>query len=338
MNLKLVAWAVLQLVSTLVKKIMSIILKGIKRFRHPTYTASQWQSLNPFLQKGEVGFVLDSNDKASSFKVGPGYWNDLEFLGEGFYPYTDLVTNPIGDLQAGSSQEGRSLSDIIKDMISPYAASAVSGLQNNAQGSYQTTAVIEVGNQVSGTINITFVISNQGNLFSGDNLNIEAGGIFSNEGWSQYSGVPVALPLVTPLSPAFNQTFSINVKVKHEQGESAVVTTSISFRPRLIWGNSSKTSLTAIEFASIGNYNQVISNSYKRDYAFSGTQYHYLGIPEMLNITNPIFTDVTDPNQPAGIGIEDLGLLSVNNGVGTYNYRIYRSTFNLLNPVTIRVQ
>ena len=317
---------------------MSNVLKGIKRFQHPTYTESQWQTLNPYLLKGEAGFVIDAQSKTISFKAGPGYWNDLDFIGEGFYPFTDLVTNPIGDLTVGSSQEGRSLSAIIKDMISPYAPAAVSGLQNNADGGYKVTAVIEVGNSVSGTVTLSFVVTNQENLYSGgDNLNIAAGGIFNEEGWSVYSTGSVPLTLISPLAPGYNQTFNINVKVKHEQGESSVVTTAISFRPRIIWGNSPLPSLTGVEFAAIGNYNQVISNSYQRDYAFSGVNYHYIGIPVMLNPTGLVFTDVTDPNQPAGIGIEDLGVLNVPNGVGTYDYRIYRTTFDLLSSVIIRI-
>lgn len=314
------------------------LLPGIKKFKHPTYTAAEWANLNPYLERGIVGFETDVNNKTIAMKVGPGYWNDLEYLGEGFYPYSDLVTNEIGDVLLGTNQYGRNLSAIINEMISPFAPSAVSGAQNDAQGSFKAAATVEVGNSVSGVVNIVFSVSNQENLYSGgDNLNIFAGGLFSEEGWQVFSSGEMALTLINPLAPAYNQSFNIAIKVKHEEGESAVANTLINFMPRIIWGNSPETSLSGVEFASISFYNQVLSNSYKSDYPFSGTNYHYIGIPDMLDPLNVVFTDVTNPDAPAGISMEDLGLLNVPNGVGTYDYRIYRTTFDLLNPVIIRI-
>ena len=43
-------------------------------------TAARWTELNPILQAGEPGFVIDEN----RFKIGDGViaWNDLPYIGE----------------------------------------------------------------------------------------------------------------------------------------------------------------------------------------------------------------------------------------------------------------
>lgn len=43
-------------------------------------TAARWAELNPILQAGEPGFVIDEN----KFKIGDGlcHWDDLPYIGE----------------------------------------------------------------------------------------------------------------------------------------------------------------------------------------------------------------------------------------------------------------
>ena len=313
------------------------IIPPIKRFQHPSYTETEWQTLDPYLKKGEIGFVINDLQVIQYFKTGPGYWNALDPCNMSLYPYDDLVTNEIGDIKIDTSQKNRTVVNMLKDMISPFAAPAITGLQNNASGGYAINGVIEIGNTLSGSVTIIFTVTNQDNLAAGDNLYIEAGGIFNEEGWMAFSGGQEILTLINPLLPGSSIIYTIRVKVKHDQGESNYVNTTIAFKPNIIWGNSTEETLTGNEFANIGNKHNIITTDYTRDYPFSSINYHYLGIPVMLNPANVVFTDVTNPDMPAGIDVTDLGVVSVNNGVGTYNYRLYRSTYLLINPITLRV-
>jgi flagellar biosynthesis protein FliQ len=313
------------------------IIPSIKRFQKPTYTADDWTALNPLLLKGEKGYECDVDGNVVAEKIGPGRWNDLPYYSYGKYPYSDLVTNPIGDISLGSNQFGRYIVDMIKNMICPYQVPAISGLQVNDGPAYGATRTREIGNALSGSITIKFVLSNPGNLVTGNNLYIYANGIFNEEGWQVYNNSTITLTLVNTLNPAIIMNYRIDVKVAHKQGESNVASATLSFVPKIIYGNSTLATLTALQFAAIGNKHTVITSNYKRDYSFTGINYHYVGIPDMLGLSNPVYTDITDVNRPAGISIEDLGLLSVNNGVGTYNYRILRSTYKLLNSVKLRI-
>jgi len=81
----------------------------------------------------------------------------------------------------------------------------------------------------------------------------------------------------------------------------------------------------------------LVADSYKRDYSFAGNGYPWLAIPAMYGITSPVFTDVTNPNAPMNYSMEDMGSLVINNGVTSYTYQLYRSTYSLINPTTLRV-
>lgn len=50
-----------------------------RRLRHPTFEASVWADKNPLLQRGEIGYEVDTH----KVKVGDGvtYWNDLPYSG-----------------------------------------------------------------------------------------------------------------------------------------------------------------------------------------------------------------------------------------------------------------
>ena len=314
------------------------VVPALKRYQHPAYTESDWQTLNPFLKRGELGIAVSEQLIPLYFKVGPGNWNSLESAIMSRYPYSEKVTNKIGDITIGESQENRLIADIIKDMISPFQVSSVTSLQNNADGGYSASATIEIGNTLSGSITITFTVTNQDNLASGDNLYIFAGGIFNEEGWLEFSGGQEILTLISPLAPSIPSIYTISIKVKDTQGESALAYTTIQFKPNIIWGNSTQEDLTGNEFANIGSKHNIITTDYTRDYAFTSANYCYLGIPVMLSPANVVFTDVTNPNLPAGIDMIDLGVVSVNNGVGTYNYRLYRTNYLLLNPIILRVE
>jgi hypothetical protein len=309
----------------------------IRYFQAPSFTQTQWTTRNPYLRKGETGYVLsEDTGLIIGMKVGPGLWNSLELLGSDLYPYTDEVTNPIGD--ASGTLANTSLASILKKMLSPYQAPVLSGLTNNAGagGGYASSVVREIGQALTGPVNLTFLLSQSTNLLGASPINVTAGSTFSNEGNFAFT-LPISLILASPLNPVTTRTVTISVKATHLNGVSNTVTTAIHFYPKTMSVVSSLSDLTGSQFMAAANRATRVSNSYRADYTFAGNGYSWLAIASMLNPTNLVFTDVTNPNLPANYSMESKGVISINNGVTTYSYNLYRSTYSLLNPTILRV-
>lgn len=309
----------------------------IRYFQAPSFTEAQWSVRNPYLRKGEAGYILDEiTGEVTGMKVGPGLWNDLEKIGTDVYPYADMVTNPIGD--ATGVLQDQTLSAIIKKMLSPYQAPTITLLTNNASsgGGFSAAVVREIGQSLAGPVQITFNLSNQANLSGATPINVTAGGTFSNEGDVAFV-LPISLLLPVALNPGVTTTVTIAVKATHQQGQTSAVNTTIAFYPKIMWGSSVLSSVDAVQFMAISNKGTIVSNAHKRDYSFPGNGYSWLAIPSMLSATGLVFTDVTNPNLPANYSMESKGTISINNGVATYNYDLYRSTYNLISSTVLRV-
>jgi hypothetical protein len=315
-------------------------LRLIKYFRGPTFTASEWTVANPVLAKGEIGYELNGS-LVTAAKVGNGVlaWNDLSYLGEDIYNYVEEVTNPIGDAQG--SLQGLTVAEILNKMLSPYEIPTFQNIRNNARGGsdYQNIALMEVGQVISGPVSIIYNLLNAQNLSGSTPINVTAAGVFANEGNFANSG-NISLTLASPLNPSTPLTITITMKNTHLQGMTGGVdaTTQIKYRARAMWVSSALTDiLSGATFMSQANQQYSITDDYKQDYSFYGNGYSWIAIPSMLNPTNVIFTDVTNPNAPADYAMEAKGTLSINNGVATYNYVLYRSTYFLINPTKLRI-
>ncbi len=291
---------------------------------HAIYTESEWTSENPILLAGEIGFV-EENGVCIKYKVGPGRWNDLSYQ-EDVYSHNDAVTNPIGD--ASSNLENMKIGDILKLMLSPYKAPVISNFKNDASGTSELESIIELGNSISGSVDLSFDITYEANLSGATPLNVTAGSTFSNEG--DFANGQISLSLASALQPTTLTNIEIKIKSTHTNGETLPVSTFIRFQPKIIWGVSSKTSLTASEIANISSKKTKISSSYKHEYLFEQSGYLYLAIPSTLDPNDLSFADVTDKQIPLPIDMEDLGVVtSVNNGVGTYNYQVFRTKYSM---------
>lgn len=300
---------------------------------HPTYTDAEWTAENPLLVAGEIGFEINGSGVVIGWKVGPGRWNDLSYFGDALYTETE-TSNPIGDAQGDLS--GRTTAEILALMLNPYVVPVISSLQNNAGGSFGNDRILEIGESVSGTVSVTFSVSDSGNLEGSNPINVDAGDIFSNEG--DFPNGQIDLTLVAALNPSETTTYQIMLKATHTNGETGVVSTFIRFYPKIISGVSNNANITASEMANIAAKQTFITNNFNRDYSFSQAGYLYIAIPAMLNPSGLLFTDISNPNSPFPMDMTDLGQLTVNNGVGQYAYQIFRSTFLLtVNSTVIRV-
>lgn len=309
--------------------------KVIRYFQGPTYTAGDWTARNPYLKIGEIGYLLESGIVTRA-KVGPGYWNDLTYLADDIYPYSDAITNVIGDVN--SPVNGQKLAAIIKKMISPYVQPAISNLTNNLGGLSLNIVTREIGESFNTSFQLNFVLANGSNLSGATPVNVDGAGIFTS------GAFPLALPIsMSILSPPFAPTLvteiNIGVTLTHLLGTTPAQITKIRVYPKVMWVSSILSSMPlGSDFMAAAGKQMTVTNSYKRDYGFAGGGYSWLAIPSMLGPASLVFTDVTNPDLPLGYSMESKGTLSINNGVGTYNYEMYRSTFNLIQPSTLRVK
>ena len=276
--------------------------------------------------------IRDPNSlKVINFKLGDGIskFSELEFQSVSKYPYADPVTNPIGDLELYSNQSDRLVIDIIKDMISPFQASSVSNVRTNAEGTPKTTAQLEVGQAISSEISVTYDVDHQVNLVSIP-TEIDSFGFFNES--NPYPLGSVAITPLVPLAPTQPQIYTIRVRVNHTEGASSWVSAYMRFDMRFIWGTSTLSNLTtsqhAIDLIASGG-GQAVLPDWRHTYETSTGGYSYVLIPSILlnAIPAPIWTEVSDPNAPASIEMVNMGTLSVNNGIATYNYEKYRSPF-----------
>lgn len=297
--------------------------KVIQYLGHPAFTATEWSVRNPILQNGETGYEL-IDDVIRRSKVGPGRWNDLPYLNDTYWDDATVPTNPIGD--ATGNLQGLELIDIIKKALYPYGIPVISSATNNASGGFVATSVIEIGHALTSTIQVKYVISNPGNLSLTNPIVVSSAGLFSNDGGFANIGT-LNMNLAATINPSSPTIYPISIKPVHLNGNGAIKQTFISYVPRIMWGVSPLATLNATQFNNIGQKLTALTSSFQRDYDFTSAGYAWLGIPSMLSPGTLIFTDVTDPNAPAGFSMENIGTLTVNNGVGTYNYQMYRSTY-----------
>lgn len=314
----------------------------IKYLRHPAFTLSELSLKNPLLFKGEIVVALDDNTLGVSlFKIGDGInsWNDLPAQAETDYPYTDPVTNPLGDLVLGSDISGTPINDVLRDIISPYTSSIISNVLNDAEGSSKNIAQMEIGQSITGPVTFLFSVSNQDNLVGATPMEVDSDGDFIDN--NPHAVGSIILNPSVPINPASNPlVVTVSIKAIHQQGESEAIT-QIKFDPRIIHGASALSDLTSktdID-AILPSGGSVISSDLERDYEISTIGYGYVLIPSMLDQNGIVWTDVTNPDAPSTLGMVNLGEVSYNNGVGTYNYTKYRTPFSqTISQTTLRAR
>ena len=301
---------------------------------NPAFTESQWASENPSLKKGQIGFVLNESGLVINHKVGPGFWNDLDYLSSGLYPYDETISSPIGDVPSNPYE--LTIPEIIRKMINPYIAPVLSNALNNAGGSYVNEKIFEIGQSISGTINVQYTIDDATKLTGATPINVTAGSIFSNEG--NFANGTIGLTLASAYSPSLPVTVTISIKATHTNGQTNTISTTIKFYPRVIWGVSQNPTITATDLLNGSGLQQrqyVVTNNYKREYTFPASGYLFLAIPGMLAPSNMSFADKTNIQLTLPIEMTDMGVINnVNNGVGVYNYQLFRSKFKLTSNST----
>ena len=310
----------------------------IKDIENPTLPLAEMDALDPILKKGQIVFVLEPDYSVRRFKTGNGInaWSELEFMGIDEYPYTDLVTNPIGDLKVGDSLFERSTVDILRDALSPYKVPAITLLKNNAKGTFQSTTQFEVGQSFSSAVSLTFSVDDANNLIDGDSIEVLAPEfVVSNP----YPNQTINITPVSALTPSTPITYTIQVRGIHDQGNTPYSSTTIKFDGKIIWGASALSDLTsnAQALALIGQGGgSIVSSDPKRTYNINSVGYGFVLIPGFVTTAGLVWTEVSDPNAPASLTMVNMGTISLNNGIGTYNYTKFRTPFNNTSAIKLK--
>jgi hypothetical protein len=126
-----------------------------RRLRHPTFPAAEWADKNPLLQRGEIGYEVDTHH----VKVGDGitYWNDLPYI-------FDDAGQPLStaDYQMGNAQGGwTTMSQAQQDALNSGATTA--------KINQIATNTTNIGNHIADTNNPHSVTKAQVGLGNVDN-------------------------------------------------------------------------------------------------------------------------------------------------------------------------
>jgi len=309
----------------------------IKYIKHPAFSATELSTLNPSLGKGEIAVELDDIDLSPiGFKIGDGQtlYNSLPYL-DTIYKYVDLVTVDIGDWKIDDSLYKKPLAEIIKGIVSPYQATQISNVRNNAGGSYANTNQLLVGQSISSPITIAYDIDFEENVSGSNPVEVDTGGYFVEA--ANYPLGTISLVPVSTISPTTPLTIEIKVRVNHQNGYTES-STFITFVPRIKWGASSLADLSSdADINNLTNGGFLDADDYEQDYDITTSGYLYVLIPNMLIGAQDqlYFGDAVNPVVLEHIDMENLGSITHNNGIGSYTLTKYRSTFNINDPRTI---
>lgn len=306
------------------------MIKTIKKYRAPVFAKSDLESKNPTLLHGFVVFEHDDGDVnkvARRFKCGPGKWNDLPYQGESehLFSLNQAISNPIGD--ATGNLFGKTPEELLLLMLNPDKVPVITNLRNDAAGAFTNTAILEIGASKSGIVNFQMNISDQQYLQGATPINITAGGLFSNEGNKGVGNI--ALTLASTLNPGTPQSYEIKVKATHKNGTTPDYFTYIKYAPRAIWGTSGNADIDASGVNSLSGKKTRLITDVAGQYDFNSVGYHYLCLPDMMDKANIFFVDVSVPEAPVEHDFFLLKTIQVNNGIGVYNYAIFRTTYYL---------
>ncbi len=309
-----------------------------KRIQTPTFLHSELVELNPLLRDGETVYIKeDENGRLVRKKVGPGFYNDIDFFEDDYFGEDLEVTNVLGDLP--NNIKGLTVKETLTKIVAPYKDPVVTLAQNNAlNGIFENEKVIEVGQSIAGPVLVNYQISNSKNLAEEDPIVVFANGKFSNEGTFPVTG-QVSLSLGSPFIPTGLESLGITVSSINSDGETIPgATTTIKSVARIISGFSTNPNLDANQFLSISGRTDTVTDNPEGDFPFIGIGYRFIAVPVMLIDTDGlVFTDVTYPGRTSPIEMLPGSVLTINNGVGTYDYQVYRSKYLLLGSSSIRV-
>jgi len=312
-------------------------VKVVKYFKGPAFTAEVWSINNPILLSGEIGYLLQGGVTIAA-KVGPGRWNELGFIGEDIYNYSQEVTNPIGD--ATGNIQGTKVVDILNKMLTPYEVPDMENMRLvvNSGITPANTVEMEIGQSVT-SLSIIYNMLNSQNLSGATPINITPSSGFSivNAENTGSIFVPIISP---PFQPSLNTTVTFIAKMTHQRGQTNGIgdSATLVFNPRIMWMSTSLINISdGNTFMAQSGIQFIRSSNFKRDYNFPSTQFAWIAIPAMLSPSNLSFAEISNLAAPSNFSFIQQQTISIYNGVGTYNYVLYRSTYRLQRPTKLKI-
>lgn len=272
------------------------------------------------------------NPVALNFNQLPG--NTAEDDDEDVFTQATPINNPIGN--ASGILQGKTAIEILELVLNKYLAPAVTSLVNNANGNFANSHVIEIGNSIAGPIKVKATISNKDNVDTEPALEI-SGNQVSNTGKKDSTLVEHSLTLINPLAPTILTEYSIRARIYHKEGISSWISTLIKFQPKIIWGVSSKAILTQADVDSLTDRRTKITDNPRGAYAYMFAGFPWMLIPSMIYSNDLVFLDDSTPGLTAPYGLSVKQELTINNGVGSYAYKLLRTDNALQQPSKLKI-
>lgn len=231
----------------------------------------------------------------------------------------------VGGIPAGTVLTNRTLEDILQQLLIVYLSPSITALTSGLFTTY------EVGQPLpTGTTSISYTVSNSVNIKT-QPPNV---GIISTD-------IPTATFPVNPILLVSSSSFSISIPSGITSNVPASMTVSLQgtnsnnitfsrtstlfFRQRVFWGQSSSTSLTQSDILALSN--SQLRSGFNATYSFPTNGYKYFCYPASMG-TATTFTDTSNGFPVAMYSV--VSTVSVTNAYGvTENYNVHR-TLNVL--------
>lgn len=273
--------------------------------------------------------VSATSISATTFYSGNTNLNDL-FTGiSASVSYTNSAATPttIGGISAGSTFSNKTMSEMWTALLYPYQPPAFTSFSRaNLNTTYELGETVAIGSQT-----FTWAISNSANV-SANTVSIVQNvapvttlyGPAANVGTS-------AITVSTAYSAGTSTTTTLyTISAVNTSGSSFSTTISRSWRPRIYYGTSATSPLTAANVVALAN--NPLSSGFAGTYSFAAGNYKYFCYPSSFGTA----TTFKDSSTNLDVAMEALYVVSITNAFGvTQNYNVHRTTNILGSSINI---
>jgi len=316
------------------------------RFKLLVATEAEWNTKNPILRRGEPGHevVLDAFGVivSSKNKLGDGItdWVNLPYSNLDVYPYQDLVTVNIGDLNIGDSVFNNTNSSILRKIISPFVSPSISSFTT----SNSTQVNIEIGTDLANTYSLAWTLSNPQNVSTNTDgiINCSDVNAFSNLGNVNLHDFLYSLTSTPNYTYNLPQNISLTLDGFDINNVAlAQRRININWMAYIRYGvNATGQILTQSHVNGISN--TLLTNNISRSYSFQ-IGYPFILIPSFINTNGIKFID-NDNGLDFSMDLQSVfdnslpSTVSYNNGNTTYDYKIFRGEFLYNAPTSLTIE
>lgn len=310
-----------------------------RRFQLLTALPEEWESKNPILRYGEVGYELiyiNSILDSTRNKVGDGNtaWNDLPYVDDDVYDFNELTTVDYPGIPINTSLNGQKLKDVIKKLVSPFITPNFTIFNINGLSEIN----LEVGEPLPSNLSLTWSfndlvkVSPIGGRYETNDDNIVGSTV-------DLTSLQTTILIENDLT--YNEPRTSTIKLIGNDTENNLIQSDnflINWKGLIKFGSNSTG-----EISTSNHINQlsseILTNDPKRTYSFLNG-YPFILIPSFIDISNIEFVD-GDNNLAFAMDLQGNydntlpSTITYSNGNIEINYNILRGEFFYNTPTNI---